>query len=151
MQRIRQTDGLVHGAIVGCRDWQGRWLLIRRAAHVALAPMKVCFPGGAVEVQEDHAAAAAREFREELGVDVRIVQLIWRYTFDDRPLTLWGYLGELSDQPLAPDPDEVAEVLWLTAEQAAAHPDGLPRTADFIAALEEALTTKDAKDTEGGR
>ena len=106
---------------------------------MALAPLKVCFPGGAVEVGEPAEQAAAREFREELGVSVRLVRLVWHHVFDDKPLTLWGYLGQLEDDTFSPDPQEVAQTLWLTAREAAAHADGLPRTGEFVAAREEAL------------
>jgi 8-oxo-dGTP pyrophosphatase MutT (NUDIX family) len=139
MTRPVQEDGHVHGAIVGCRRADGRWLLIRRAARTRLAPLKVCFPGGAVEVGEHHRDAAAREFEEEMGVKVNLVRLVWQHTFEDRRLTLWGYLGELeADQTLTPNPREVEEALWLTAEEVADHCDGLPRTADFVASLEAA-------------
>lgn len=139
MKRPVHDDGRVHGAIVGCPRADGRWLLIRRAATLAAAPLKICFPGGAVEVGEHHEVAAAREFREELGVHVRLEQLVWHHVFDDRPLTLWGYLGYLESDELSPDPQEVAETLWLTADEVTAHADVLPRTDAFIAALMEAI------------
>jgi len=137
--RPTQSDGRVHGAIVGCRRADGRWLLIRRAATVPLAPGKVCFPGGAIEPGEARAAAAAREFAEELGIAPTNLRQIWTHTFpNERNLTLWGFLADLPAEDLRPDPEEVAEVLWLTPEEAANRPDGLPMTGAFIAALEEA-------------
>lgn len=142
MQRPKQTDGRVHGVIVGCRDGRGRWLLIRRGADVA-APLKVCFPGGAVEPGEDRDAAAAREMREELGVEVRLHGQVWRHDFDDRDLTLWGYLGSFNGDALHPDPHEVSEVLWLTAEQVCQHPDAMPMTELFVKALEKTVLESD--------
>jgi len=139
MNRPTHADGRVHGAIVGCRRADGRWLLIRRAASVPAAPLKICFPGGGVEPGEHHEAAAVREFREELGVGVRLVRLVWHHVFEDRPLVLWGYLGLLESDDLNPDPQEVAQTLWMTAEEAAAHEDCLPRTDEFLAALERAV------------
>ena len=139
MQRPKQTDGRVHGVIVGCRDDRGRWLLIRRGAKVA-APLQVCFPGGAVEPGEDRDAAALREMREELGVEVKLNGQVWRHDFEDRELTLWGYLGSFNGDAMRPDPQEVSEVLWLTAEEVRKHPDAMPRTEAFVEALEQAVS-----------
>ena len=139
MNRPRQADGRVHGVIVGCRDDAGRWLLIRRSERV-VAPGQVCFPGGAVEAGEDRMAAAARETKEELGLDVTLRGPIWRHDFEDRPLVLWGFLATRTAGELKPDPYEVDEVLWLTRVQVLAHPDAMPMTETFVAALEEALS-----------
>lgn len=133
-----QPDGRLHGVIVGCQREDGRWLLIRRSASVA-APLTVAFPGGAVECGEPRGAAAVRELREELGVAPELVQLAWRHDAVDRPLTLWGYLGRLDHHAVAPDAQEVAEVLYLTPAEIAAHPDTLPGCEAFAAALEAAL------------
>ena len=123
--------------IVGWRRGDGRWLLIRRSRHVA-APLRVCFPGGAVETGEDRDVAAVREVREELGLAVQLIDRVWHHQFTDRNLTLWGYLAKPLDRTLRPDPNEVAEVLWLTGEQASSHPDMMPMTDRFVAALQRA-------------
>ncbi len=124
--------------IVGCQRDDGRWLLIRRSEHVA-APLKVCFPGGAVEPGESRDAAAVREVREELGLAVDLIDQVWHHEFTDRNLTLWGYLATPVGERVKPDPHEVAEVLWLTAEQASNHPDAMTKTDRFILALQEAV------------
>lgn len=139
MSRPHQPDGRVHGIIVGCRRPDGRWLLIRRSAAIAAAPLKVCFPGGALEIGELRQEAAVREVREELGVGVDLVGEIWNHVFEQRKLVLWGYLGRLQSYDLTPNPQEVEEILWLSAEEATNHPDGLPKTGDFMAALLEAV------------
>ena len=140
MTRPTHEDGRVHGIVVGCRREDGRWLMIRRAAHVA-APLKVCFPGGAIEHGEQHIEAAQRELREELGVEVELRQQVWHHLSPDKPLRLFGWLGELRSTEITPDPAEVAEVLWLTPDEAAAHPDALPGTDELIAALLDAADT----------
>ncbi|NJL30960.1 MAG: NUDIX hydrolase [Phycisphaerales bacterium] len=78
MERQHHADGLVHGVIVAVSRADGRWLLIRRSAHVA-APLAICFPGGGIELGEDHALAAAREFREELAGEVEPVREVWQW------------------------------------------------------------------------
>jgi len=131
-------DGRVHGVIVGCRRDDGRWLLIRRSEHV-VAPLKVCFPGGAVDLGEDYEDAARREFNEELGVDVQLLRQVWTMVSEEKPLTLFGWLGRIQSLDLQPDPHEVAETMWLSTDEVARHPEALPRTGEFVAALEQAL------------
>lgn len=138
MNRPRQADGRVHGVIVGCPRGDGRWLLIRRSEKVA-APGKVCFPGGAVEPGEDRAVAAAREMKEEVGLDVTLTGPVWQHVFDNQPLTLWGFLAVGVVGEPKPDPDEVAEVLWLTPDEVRSHPDAMPMTDLLVTALEAAM------------
>lgn len=129
-------DGRIHGAIVGCRRDDGRWLLIRRGLTMPLAPGKVCFPGGTIELGEDPATAAAREFMEELGAKVRIIRKVWEHVFDPpRNLHLHGFLGQLNGHELTPCHYEVHEFMWLTTDEVIEHQDGLPRTGDFVKAL----------------
>ena len=131
--RPRQLDGRVHGVVLGCQREDGRWLLIRRSAFVA-APGKVCFPGGAIEAGESQADAAAREMREELGVEIALGKRVWRW-LSPADLTLWGYRATLVSAQVSPDPAEVAQTLWLTADEARDHPDAMPNNRDFLAAL----------------
>jgi 8-oxo-dGTP pyrophosphatase MutT (NUDIX family) len=137
-----QSDGRVHGVVFGCRRAaDGRYLMVRRSRHVAILPGKVCFPGGGVCVGETQQAACAREAMEELGVRVTAVQRVWRHEFTDRPMTLFGWRAELAEGAegeIRPEPLEIAEVLWLSQEEALVHPDGIPTNASFIAALERA-------------
>jgi len=59
------------GAAVVIRNARGQVLLVQRSPHQYGAG-KWCFPCGYVEWQEDIRAAAAREAREEAGVEVTI-------------------------------------------------------------------------------
>jgi 8-oxo-dGTP pyrophosphatase MutT (NUDIX family) len=95
----------------------------------------VCFPGGWIDDGEDQLDAVVREMREELGAEVIPVQCVWHHLFTERPLTLWGWFAELKSPALTPNPLEVHEVLWLTPDEAVAHPDVLPYTDAFMAAL----------------
>jgi len=135
--RPTHEDGLVHGVVVGCRDPHGRWLVIRRSAHVA-APLRVCFPGGAKEHGESFEQAGVREAREELGLDVELIDRVWDWRCPDRPLRLLGYLARITGGDLQPDPREVAQAMWLTAERITTHPDMMPGTELLVAQLERA-------------
>lgn len=129
-----QPDGRLHGVIAAIRREDGRWLLIRRSRHVA-APGKVCFPGGGVELGEDIQSALMREMREELGVSVKLVKQCWKWESPDRPLTLFGWTAELLSEDIRPEPAEISEILWLTADEAVEHPDAMPTNRDFVNSL----------------
>lgn len=126
------------GVVVACRRPDGRWLLIRRSATVR-RPLRVCFPGGWIEAGETQAEAVTREMREELDANVIPVRCVWSHVFGEPPRLLWGWLAELTSPTLSPDPSEVHEVLWLTPDEAISHPDVLPYTDAFLAALLGAL------------
>ena len=133
-QQSQDTLRAGHGVIVACQRADGRWLLIRRSVAVR-APLRVCFPGGWIEEGESQPDAVVREMREELHADVLPRQCVWQYRMPERPLTLWGWFAELRSAMLLPNPAEVHEVLWLTADEALQHPDVLPHTDAFVSAL----------------
>jgi 8-oxo-dGTP pyrophosphatase MutT (NUDIX family) len=58
--------------------WEGRWWLplTLRPPHMADHAGQVSLPGGAVEAGETEAAAALREFHEELGDDGQPIRLL---------------------------------------------------------------------------
>ena len=136
-----QPDGRVHGVVFGCRRASdGRWLMVRRSRHVSVLPLRVCFPGGGVCLNESQQAACVREAGEELGARVRPLKPVWRHEFADRPLTLFGWLAALeSDEAFTTDPLEIDEVLWLSRAEAVEHPDGVETNASFLEALERAV------------
>ena len=105
---------VVAGALL--RD--GRLLLTRRPDGDPLAGFWE-LPGGKVEVDETPEAALAREWHEELGVDVESSEPL---TFvsgapNGRHVTLLVYLVRLLHGE--PSPIGVAEVRWTTPAEAA--------------------------------
>lgn len=139
--RTLQADGYLHGVVVACQDEQGRWLMIRRSATV-VAPLKICFPGGGIEANESQYEAVVREMREELDAIVKPVACVWSHCYEERAVKLWGWLAELEPNTLMPNPEEVAEIHWLAADEAIRHPDALPRTQDFLSSLNEYRSNK---------
>jgi 8-oxo-dGTP diphosphatase len=88
---------IVVAAVVEERD---RFLVTRRQEGVHLAGMWE-FPGGKVHDGETHEQALRREMLEELGVDVRVGDLVFETThaYSDRTITLFFYSCELIGTP----------------------------------------------------
>jgi ADP-ribose pyrophosphatase YjhB (NUDIX family) len=106
------------GAIV--RDGDGRLLVVRRANPPAAGSWSL--PGGRVEDGETDRAAAAREIREETGLDVAVGELVGSverdggdgvvYVIRDYACTVRG--GRLVAG------DDAADARWVTPSELAA-------------------------------
>jgi 8-oxo-dGTP diphosphatase len=141
MPPFEQPDGRFHAVLVACqRPLDGRWLLVRRAAD-GPAPGRVSFPSGGVKAGESQQQTIVRKMLDELNVPVRPLQHCWRWDDPQNPLTLFGWMAELIDDPRHADPLQVAEILWLTLEEASAHPDGFPTIRSFAESLSKSCTS----------
>ena len=78
----------------------GAFLVTRRQKGVHLAGLWE-FPGGKIDDGETHAAALAREIREELDADVDVGDLVFSVThaYDDRTVALYFYRCTLRGTP----------------------------------------------------
>jgi mutator protein MutT len=78
----------------------GAFLVTRRQTGVHLAGLWE-FPGGKIDEGETHAAALAREIREELSADVDVGDLAFHIThaYDDRTVALYFYRCTLRGTP----------------------------------------------------
>jgi 8-oxo-dGTP diphosphatase len=133
-QHTLQPDGRIHGVVVACRRADGKWLCIRRSNKV-IAPLKVCFPGGTIEIGEPQPAAVVREMKEELQASVRPLKQVWHWKNPESNVTLWGWTAELLPGEIKANPLEVAEILWLSGDEVADHPDALPSNRLFVKSL----------------
>jgi 8-oxo-dGTP pyrophosphatase MutT (NUDIX family) len=113
---------------------RGQFLVIRRCRAV-VAPLAYCFPGGAIEPGESDEQAVCREFREELGAEIRPVRRLWQ------SVTPWGvaltwWLVHLDPQsaPVA-NPAEVESVHWCTPQEMLQLPGLLSSNRDFLSAV----------------
>ena len=77
-----------------------QFLVTRRQAGVHLAGLWE-FPGGKIDPDETHAAALAREIREELDTDVEVGELIFHVTHDypEQTISLFFYRCRLTGSP----------------------------------------------------
>lgn len=125
------VDPVVHRAInasiarcvvgVLLRNSKNEVLLVKSSRGFTTGMWNV--PGGFVEYGETPEVAAAREAKEETGLDVTVGELIGVYMERfESPYFMYGFIYDATlrdeSQPLAPDPTEIAETQWMTAEQA---------------------------------
>jgi 8-oxo-dGTP pyrophosphatase MutT (NUDIX family) len=108
-----------HGAGLPGLPMEAEWqasaglVLTRRAQHLRNHPGQWAFPGGRLDAGETPVAAALREMREEVGVDLpasavlgRLDDFVTRSGFVMTPIVIWGGSGLVVE----PNPDEVASV-----------------------------------------
>jgi mutator protein MutT len=77
------------------------------------------FPGGKCEPGEGHAACLVREIREELGVDVRVGQLLLstRHDYGVKVVELHFFACEIDEEP---QPLLGQEIRWVARRELAA-------------------------------
>ena len=113
-----------------------RYLLTVRSEHEPNAPGTLSLPGGKVEfsdaIQDTLEHTLKRETFEETGVEVSNLVYLeskWFRADDGDPVVDIVFLCEYAGgDTKVGDPEEVAEVLWLTAAEVAAHPKTPPWT-----------------------
>jgi ADP-ribose pyrophosphatase YjhB (NUDIX family) len=94
----------------------GRVLLARRAIEPAHGLWT--FPGGYVDWGEDVAAAARREMREEVGLDLAPAGLVGIYSYADAPVVIVAYHVIVPPSlEAAADSHEVSEIRYFTREE----------------------------------
>jgi ADP-ribose pyrophosphatase YjhB (NUDIX family) len=99
---------------IAVRD--GRVLLARRAIEPAHGLWT--FPGGYVDWGEDLAAAARREMREEVGLDLAPAGLVGVYSYADAPVVIVAYHARIPPGLEAEaDTHEVSEIGYFAREE----------------------------------
>jgi 8-oxo-dGTP diphosphatase len=122
--------------VVAVASRHGRYLAIRRGPTVA-AGGRICFPGGHVEPGEAEHDAVERECREEVGAAVVATTRVWSSVTNWGTALSWWAVRLVDERDLVPHPVEVAEILWLSADEMLALPDLLPGNREFLVALRE--------------
>jgi len=121
--------------------------MIVRGEGVAQAPGVTAFPGGTVEVGDGPdgvlEAAVRREVGEETGVtiapELKYVRSV-NFTMDDgTPVVDVLFLGAYrTGEPAITEPDEVADIRWMTAAEILAHESTPPWLRSDIELVEAA-------------
>ncbi len=133
MDPIPDDPGRRGAVAIVVRD--GRMLVIRRARTV-VAPLVYCFPGGGIEGDESEEEAVAREFREEVGVNLRPVRRLWQCVTAWKVQLAW-WLGEMApDAAPVANPREVESIHWFTPHEMACLPDLLESNREFLRLVE---------------
>lgn len=112
---------------------EDRLLIIRRSLTVN-APGKLCLPGGGIEWGETEQQALIREMQEELAIDVQPLRLCWRSVTPWGTRLAWWLADFAPNVEPTPNPEEVAEVHWMTPDEILQARDMLPSLPDFVGA-----------------
>ncbi|WP_055492827.1 NUDIX domain-containing protein [Streptomyces sp. TP-A0356] len=103
-------------AIVAVLRRADRVLVIRRGPEARRsgywAPLS-----GKLEPGETQAEALVREVREEVGLTVSPGAKVWESETDDGLFRLHWWTADPGTGDVAPDPGEVSEARWVTAEE----------------------------------
>ena len=104
----RQREGVV--AVI---QQDATFLVIRRSRHV-VAPGKLCFPGGGIEVGESQEEGLCRELIEELSVKVVPQTKLWESETRAQTRIHWWSAVISEGEALQANPKEVASIYWMT-------------------------------------
>ena len=138
----------VEGVVVRSSD--GRYLMIVRGAGESYLPGVLTLPGGKVEdagsedgILED---TLRREIREEVGVEVHDDMVYVEsksFVAEGDPVVDVVFLCRYhSGEAAVGDPDEVASVHWMTADEILRHPKTPPWTRQSIELAEKKRVAK---------
>ena len=134
--------------------WGERILMIVRGAGVEHAPGVLAFPGGKVEVEDGPTdvleSAVRREVLEETGItvsaDLEYVRSVAFSMNDGTPVVDVLFLGEYEEgEPEITDPDEVAEIRWMTMDEILAHDKTPPWLKNSIEAVRQRVRRRFGK------
>ena len=73
-------------------------------------------PGGGLEAGETVEQGLAREVREEVGVEIRVIRLVGVYSKPQKSEVVLTFLCKLADDTPPTTSDEVSEVGWYRAD-----------------------------------
>lgn len=97
-------------------EYQGEICVLfeKRSLSLKQQPGEICFPGGAIETDDNgKAAAAIRETCEELGLTTEDIDLIAALDILITPfnMIIYSFVGYIKDfNKIKPNPDEVEEI-----------------------------------------
>ena len=97
----------------------------------------LCLPGGGIEPGEQETEALVREMREELNLQVTPKKRCWRNKTSWGTDLAWWHATITDDQEPIANPEEVAEIFWMTKRQIQVSDQMLPSLPDFLVAMQQ--------------
>jgi 8-oxo-dGTP pyrophosphatase MutT (NUDIX family) len=114
---IKAKTGNLKYADVIVRDKEHNTLLLKRTPESDFAPMKWCLPGGHIDLNEDHEAAAKRELMEETGLIAESCTLSKVYKKDDIEIYYYDVnFGEIKPEIIL-ESDEHIDYKWYSHDE----------------------------------
>lgn len=104
-------------AVVAIIYQDNKFLLTRRSNHLDSAPGYWCPVSGRVEVGETQKEAVVREVKEEVGLEVVVVNKICAFDSHDRRYRLHWWMVEIVSGEASITCDELAEIKWVTVAE----------------------------------
>ncbi|MBV6395149.1 MAG: CTP pyrophosphohydrolase [Anaerolineales bacterium] len=94
-------------------------------------------PGGEIEANEESKDAAKREMKEELGVEINIIKLLYSQEFEpDAKGVIWSieiFEGDVaSGTPSIQEPDKCSAIAWFSKEELNSIPLTTYTRSDFV-------------------
>ncbi|WP_040259942.1 NUDIX hydrolase [Pseudomonas massiliensis] len=134
---LRERGLIGRGTFIFVFDSQGRLCVQQRTLSKAVYPGHWdAAAGGMVQAHESYSLSAQRELEEELGVSGVELREHGRFLFDAPGNRLWcGVFSAVYDGPLRLQPEEIAQVCFLTPEAVAARYKAEPWCPDSVEAL----------------
>ena len=130
----RKTWRGVKRGVIGVIRREDRFLVIRRSRLVT-APMKLCLPGGTIEMGESEQQALVREMQEELSIDVSPLHCCYRSRTPWGTRLAWWAADLDADATPKKDPAEVDEFFWMTPAEIESARGTLPSLPEFCRAI----------------
>jgi 8-oxo-dGTP pyrophosphatase MutT (NUDIX family) len=120
MESTRKRLPVSVSSAVFIEDAEGRLLLLKQAAKEKGG--KWGPPAGGMEPHEDPRMTAIREAREEIGVEVELIDLIGIYTVDrgsEKSGLAFVFRGKIVSGEIAPAEGEITEYRFFTPDEIA--------------------------------
>lgn len=108
-------DGQYHLVVhIWILNSKGEILIQKRADHLKNLPGLWAITGGAVIEGEDSIAAAQRETKEELGIDISIKSKPIRYQWRNIFVDIWTAEKDVELKDMVLQKEEVSDAKWVT-------------------------------------